>query len=517
MLSKINIKLGLTLIIVLFAISLASVSLFSLTSLTHSKNSIMKVDVIQGDQIIPLLEIYSKLQSARLVAQKIRNSLQENPTLEVDKLLQRQDEYITSAAQEMNALNLVNPLTLEGKKFRSDIEIAYAAYMGEGITPMQQALKNKDIEAYKKILTSLSSQGENFQKKIETFTSFAQNLGNKEVSNAEHNFNVNFIVISSLLSISAFIIVASLFLINAVILSPINDARRCFSNIEKGDLSTIIPLQPNTEMGGLLTSLSNMQDSLKELVSSIRESSSTIAVGTRQLSAGNQDFSSRTEEQAASIVQTAASMDELTSSVQQNTANTHNATIITNSMTELAEKNNQNINRIITRIEAIRDSAADITNILVVIDGIAFQTNILALNAAVEAARAGDAGKGFAVVASEVRGLAQRSAASAKEIKKVIETSGEKIRQGTYIAQSSKEDMELLLNEVIKTREIINEIALASEEQSQGIEQVNKAVNQLELVAQQNAALVEESAAATDSVADQANSLEEVIQFFKLK
>ena len=518
MLSRVKIKTGFTLIFVLLTLFLISISIISLNALRESKTSIHKVDTIQGRQIIPLYNIHSDLLSARILGHKIANSLESTPEKDISELLDEQSKYIKSAMSEMDKLHNQKALTTEGRKLRAAIDASFSQYTKNGIIPMHESLSAKDLKSYREIsITDMSSDGAKFREDLVAFTNFATRVGREEVDASVKTYNVNVIAISLALILSLAIVTASIYFIKLALFAYIQKAKEYFSLIEKGDLSFSISPQKNTEMGGLLTSLSNMQVSLTNLVSTIGESSVKIAIEASQLAEGNHNLSSRTEEQSASIVETAASMEQLTSSVKQNTENTRSATLMTDAMSKIAEKNNDNINRVINHIESIEENSGEISNILGVIDSIAFQTNILALNAAVEAARAGEAGRGFAVVASEVRSLAQRSAASAKEIKQVIERSGEKISQGSAIAKSSGRDMGTLLAEVRNIRELISGISLASEEQSQGISQVNIAVSQLERVSQQNAVLVDESSAATDMVASQAENLKNTLEFFTLK
>ncbi|MBJ7222493.1 MULTISPECIES: methyl-accepting chemotaxis protein [unclassified Brenneria] len=515
MFKKVKISLGLTIIIGLFSLSLICVSAFSLNALTKSKNALYTIDRIEGDQLNPVYELYADLLSGRIVSYHIAMAREDGKDTKI--MEEKANRYLKSANQHMEALRGIVPVTEHGRQLRLNIEKAYDAYMKEGIAPAQQALDLGNLDLFYQLMTTtVSYKGEALQKSIGEFSNFARELGDREIDHSLHSYKINMGVIIATIALTIVLIILAKILVSTIIFTPINEAKHFFSLIAKGDLSLEIPHQPKTEMGGLLTSLEDMKQSLKVIVSDVRESSEVISVGTRQISAGNQDLSSRTEEQASSIEQTAASMEELTSSVKQNTENTRLVTGMTENMAALAQKNGSNITNIVNRIHDISESSEKISSIIGVIDSIAFQTNILALNAAVEAARAGEAGKGFAVVASEVRNLAQRSATSAKEIKELIEDTDNKIQQGSALASVSGNDMETLLAEVNKVKELIAGISLASEEQSQGIGQVNVAVTQLEQVAQQNAALVEEASSATNSLAEQADLLEAAMRVFTL-
>ncbi|MCG8710352.1 Tar ligand binding domain-containing protein [Brenneria sp. 4F2] len=504
-----------TIIIGLFSLSLIAVSVFSINALTKSKDALYTIDRIEGDQLNPLNALYSDLLSARIVLYNLAIAKEDQKN--TDGMGDKADYYLNSANKNMAMLHSIVPVTERGRDLRLNIEKAYDTYIKEGITPAKQALDSGNLDLFYELVTTTTSiKGEMLQKSISEFSDFARTLGDREIEHSVDSYKINVSVVVAAIILTIVLIILSKILVSTVIFTPINEAKQAFGFIAKGDLSLDIPPQPKTEMGGLLTSLEDMKQSLKGIVSDVRASSEVISVGTRQISAGNQDLSSRTEEQASSIEQTAASMEELTSSVKQNTENTRLVTGMTENMTGLAEKNGENITNIVNRMQDISESSEKISSIIGVIDSIAFQTNILALNAAVEAARAGEAGKGFAVVASEVRNLAQRSATSAKEIKELIGDTSNKIQQGSALASVSGQDMETLLAEVSKVKELVSGISLASEEQSKGIEQVNVAVTQLEQVAQQNAALVEEASSATSSLADQADLLEASMRVFTL-
>jgi len=266
-----------------------------------------------------------------------------------------------------------------------------------------------------------------------------------------------------------------------------------------------------------MQALKDMNDNLVKVVAQVRMGTDTVATASTQIAAGNLDLSSRTEEQASSLEETASSMEELTSTVKQNAENARQANQLVVSTADVAAKGGAVVGQVVDTMASIKDSSRKIADIIGVIDGIAFQTNILALNAAVEAARAGEQGRGFAVVASEVRNLAQRSAGAAKEIKTLIEDSVGKVDAGSELVDEAGKTMDEIVTSVKRVTDIMSEIAAASQEQSAGIEQVNQAVTQMDEVTQQNAALVEEAAAAAESLQDQAAKLAEAVSVFKLE
>ncbi len=298
---------------------------------------------------------------------------------------------------------------------------------------------------------------------------------------------------------------------------PIRRAVDVASTVARGDLRSRIVVTQNDETGQLLGALADMNARLIETVSRVRESSGSIASASSEIATGNTDLSQRTEEQAASLEQTAASMEELTSTVKQNTENAQQASALATSASDVAQRGNKVVGQVVDTMHGISESSAKIAEITGIIEGIAFQTNILALNAAVEAARAGEQGRGFAVVASEVRSLAQRSSNAAKEIKDLIANSVTQVQNGSALASQAGETMSEVTQAVARVTDIMEEIAAASIEQGRGIEQVNQAITQMDEVTQQNAALVEEAAAASQSLQDQGRQLTEAVAFFQME
>lgn len=305
-------------------------------------------------------------------------------------------------------------------------------------------------------------------------------------------------------------------MLTASITKPLRESLQLAETVASGDLRSTIEVEGSDEVAQLLIALKNMNDNLAATVGQVRTGTETITVAAQEIASGNADLSQRTESQASSLEETASSMEELTSTVKQNADNARQANQLVVSATNVAVKGGAVVGQVVETMGSIKDSSRKIVDIIGVIDGIAFQTNILALNAAVEAARAGEQGRGFAVVAAEVRNLAQRSASAAKEIKSLIGDSVDKVDQGSKLVDEAGKTMDEIVTSVQHVADIMSEITAASQEQSSGIEQVNLAITQMDEMTQQNAALVEQAAAAAESMEEQSVSLAQAVSVFKL-
>jgi methyl-accepting chemotaxis protein len=300
------------------------------------------------------------------------------------------------------------------------------------------------------------------------------------------------------------------------VVRPLQEAVAAATAIAGNDLSQPLHSQRGDELGDLLRALGRMQESLRQMVGHVRLSSGSISTASAEIASGNRDLSARTEQTASNLQQAASSMEQLTGTVKQSADSARQANQLATSAAEVAARGGAVVSRVVATMDDINASSKKIADIIGVIDGIAFQTNILALNAAVEAARAGEQGRGFAVVAGEVRNLAQRSAQAAKEIKGLIGASVEKVESGSKLVADAGKTMQEIVGSVQRVTDIIGEISAAASEQSDGIGQVNTSVLQLDQMTQQNAALVEQSAGAAESLKDQANKLAQVVGTFRL-
>jgi len=335
-----------------------------------------------------------------------------------------------------------------------------------------------------------------------------------EVAQIERTSQTYFVVLAALALLIGSI---SAWRLTVGITAPLKHAVTVARRVADGDLSTQIQVTGTDETGQLLQALHDMNASLGSLVGQVRQGTDNIATASTQIASGNHDLSSRTEEQASSLQQTAASMEQLTSTVKQNADNASQANQLAMSASGVAVKGGQVVSQVVETMGAISTSSRKISDIIGVIDSIAFQTNILALNAAVEAARAGEQGRGFAVVAGEVRTLAGRTGEAAKEIKHLIQDSVHKVEEGSLQVTQAGQTMDEIVSSVQRVTDIMGEITAASLEQTSGLEQINRAVAEMDLVTQQNAALVEESTAAAQSMQQQTRDLSQMVSIFRLK
>ncbi|MGD9425063.1 methyl-accepting chemotaxis protein [Pantoea sp. NSTU24] len=360
------------------------------------------------------------------------------------------------------------------------------------------------------------SYQDKFQKDYSAWLEHNKELAQQGVEANQQAYSRSITIVIATLAVTLLMIILVWNLMRSVLLRPLRQSIEHIQHIARGDLTQPIEINVRNEIGELLTSLQHMQQELVRTVRTVRDSSDAIYTGASEISIGNNDLSSRTEQQAASLEETAASMEQLTATVKQNAENARQASKLALTASETAQQGGKVVDGVVTTMKEIAGSSKKIADITSVIDGIAFQTNILALNAAVEAARAGEQGRGFAVVAGEVRSLAQRSAQAAKEIKALIEDSVSRVDTGSVLVESAGDTMSNIVSAVTRVTDIMGEIASASDEQSRGIDQVGLAVTEMDRVTQQNASLVEESAAAAAALEDQASHLKQAVSVFNI-
>ncbi|HVE10106.1 MAG TPA: methyl-accepting chemotaxis protein [Paraburkholderia sp.] len=392
-----------------------------------------------------------------------------------------------------------------------------ATLVHDGVQVELTALRDVDLTTYRKIAnTQISPMFVAFDNASAPLVKALQDRANQHRDHAiAHMETMRALIIGGIV-IALVMLVAVRLALRGMIVRPLNDAIACFERIATGDLTQNIDTQSRNEMGRLFKAIRKMQDGVSALVKAVHSSTESIDTGAREIAMGNTDLSQRTEQQAASLQETASSMDQLTGTVRQNAENARQASQLAVNASDIATRGGEVVNEVVVTMRDIAASSNKVVDIIGVIEGIAFQTNILALNAAVEAARAGEQGRGFAVVAGEVRSLAQRSASAAKEIKELIGDSASKVQNGSELVGRAGTTMEEILQAVRRVTDIMGEISAASEEQSGGIEQVNRAVSQMDDVTQQNAALVEQAAAAAASLEEQTRQLRNVVATWRV-
>jgi methyl-accepting chemotaxis protein-1 (serine sensor receptor) len=513
MLKNVSIKIRLAATMAFMGILLVACGAMGLLGLKSTNSSLKDVYSNQLASSIAINTSITRLLQARTSLDRVVARPMSPDVAETVKRAEAFQEQSQTAWKVYLAL----PTDAEEKKLSDDVEAKRKTYLQDGAGALISAIGAGRWDDADRIM---------FEKMPQLFsilTKSADDLTDHQMKTAAATYKASqsmyrMFLIASIGGVIFGLLVVTLsgiFLMRAI-MQPLKEALGHFDAISAGDLTSSIEVKSSNEMGMLMGGLQKMQKNLIDTVANVRQGSTSIAAASSQIASGNLDLSSRTEQQAASLEETASSMEELTATVKQNADNARQANQLAVSASDIAIKGGTVVTQVVDTMGAINASARKIVDIIGVIDGIAFQTNILALNAAVEAARAGEQGRGFAVVASEVRSLAQRSAAAAKEIKSLIGDSVDKVDTGSQLVSEAGSTMDEIVGSVKRLTDIIAEITAASEEQSAGIEQVNQAIGQMDQTTQQNAALVEEAAAAAGSLQEQARNLERVVGVFKL-
>ncbi|MRV71346.1 HAMP domain-containing protein [Duganella sp. FT92W] len=474
---------------------------------------------LDADKVPKVIEAYEAIGGVNDIARAMRNAMLSTDPDTVKKELKRVDDKKVEIASHLDKLGklIADDEDQESKAKLKAVQEAnqrYLAVQSTFITKSADHDKRDENVVY--LLTTVRKEQTAYLNSLQELVKYQISAVDKAATDAHAAYVSVRNMMIALTVLAAVLASLVLYWITRSITEPLNRAVGVAEAVAGGDLTMHIESDTRDETGQLLRALRNMNDSLVNTVGRVRSGSDTITTATNEIATGNMDLSSRTETQASSLEETASSIEELTSTVTQNAENARQATALVVAASDFASKGGKVVGEVVSTMGAIKESSSKIVDIIAVIDGIAFQTNILALNAAVEAARAGEQGRGFAVVASEVRGLAQRSAAAAKEIKELINRSVETVDTGARLVDEAGATMDGIVTAVKQVADIMTEISAASQEQSSGIAQVNEAIVQIDDATQQNAALVEEAAAAAQSLRDQAQLLSEAVSVFRI-
>ncbi|WP_227461292.1 methyl-accepting chemotaxis protein [Cupriavidus pauculus] len=512
--NNVSIRHGLLATLVIFGLMIVFGAALGVSQLSAASDSAERIHLVSSRALL-LNDAYKDMTRARSALTRAYSSAKAGGQVNDDAIASA-EKSIGKSRDELQAFEKAPALVGQDASTRDDIVAAGVAHM-DVVKQGLEALRKGDADAYAAINDrDITASGAKYSAGVERFQQFAIKLNDDALADERARLSRVIVLVCVGLTLSALLIVAVHLALRKLVVTPLNRACELIMRVADGDLSIAVPKAGRNEIGQLLDALARMQHGLTQTVAKVRAGSDAVTIGAREIAAGNTDLSSRTEQQSSALEETAASMEQLTSTVGNNAESATRASGLARDAADLATRGGEVVRGVVKTMNEINASSQKIVDIIGVIDGIAFQTNILALNAAVEAARAGEQGRGFAVVAGEVRSLAQRSANAAKEIKALIDSSVDKVGAGSAQVEQAGSTIEDIVAAVKRLADTVSEISAASIEQSSGITQVSEAVSQMEQVNQQNAALVEQAAAAADALESQANQLAAAVTVFRL-